>query len=167
MTADDRTADDRDAGDPPLILTDAPDAQARAAIGKGLDAFNAEQAGHWDRRPLAVLVRDPDTDEVVGGLIGRTALGLLFIDVFFLPETLRGRGIGSRMVRLAEEEAMRRGCRSAVLYTISFQAPDFYERLGYRVFGRVSCDPPGHARIFMSKELAGPDRRPSRNSASH
>jgi GNAT superfamily N-acetyltransferase len=146
--------DDREAGDPLLTLTDAPEAQATATLGEGIAAFNEERAGYWDRRALAVLVHDADGKTVIGGLLGRTALGLLFIDVFFLPETLRGRGIGSRIVRLAEGEAIRRGCRAAVLYTISFQAPGFYERLGYRVFGRVPCEPPGTARVFMSKELA-------------
>ena len=43
--------------------------------------------------------------------------------------------------------------RSVVLYTISFQAPGFYERLGYRRFGTLDCDPPGTSRIFFVKEL--------------
>jgi GNAT superfamily N-acetyltransferase len=141
----------KDADDPRLTLTDA---RAKAIIGEGLAAFNEERAGYWDRCALAVLAHDADGKTVIGGLLGRTALGLLFIDVFFLPETLRGRGIGSRIVRLAEEEAIRRGCRASVLYTIRFQAPGFYERLGYRVFGRIPCDPPGTARVFMTRELA-------------
>jgi GNAT superfamily N-acetyltransferase len=145
---------DHDGDEPILTLTDAPDAQAEAIIGDGLAIFNKERAGYWDRRALAVLVHAADGKTVAGGLLGRTALGLLFIDVFYLPDTLRGRGIGSRIIRLAEEEAIRRGCRAAVLYTISFQAPGFYERLGYRVFGHIPCEPPGVARVFMSKELA-------------
>jgi GNAT superfamily N-acetyltransferase len=144
-------------GEPVLTLSDAPDSQAMAAIGAGLDKFNAKTAGYWDWRALAVLASDPHTKEVVGGLLGRTSLGLLFIDLFFLPETLRGRGTGSRIMREAEQEAKRRGCRAAVLYTISFQAPGFYERHGYRTFGRIACDPPGHARIFMSKDLSVED----------
>src|SRR5207248_8640984 len=60
----------------------------------------------------------------------------------------------SRLLRLAEDEARQRGCVSAVLYTISFQAPGFYERHGYRVLGTVPCLPPGTSRIFMTKPLA-------------
>src|SRR5256885_4060341 len=125
--------DDYDADNPLLTLTDAPDARAKAILGEGLAAFNEERAGYWDRRALAVLVHDADGKTVIGGLLGRTALGLLFIDVFFLPETLRGRGVGSRIVRLAEEEAIRRGCREPGLYTIGFHAPGFYVLLGHRV----------------------------------
>jgi GNAT superfamily N-acetyltransferase len=136
---------------PVLTLTDAPDLAASAVIEAGLGRFNEEKAGYRDWRPLAVLVAD--TNEVIAGLLGRTSLGLLFIDIFFLPESLRGQGLGSDVMRQAEEEAKRRGCCGSVLYTISFQAPAFYERLGYRVFGKIECQPPGPSRIFMTKEL--------------
>jgi len=139
--------------EPELILTDNPDNEACELIDRGLGDYNADYAGYWDPRPLAVLVRDPVSGRVVGGMLGRTSLGLLFIDLVFLPESLRGRQIGTRMLQIAEEEALRRGCRRAVLYTISFQAPGFYERHGWREFGRVPCDPPGTSRVYMTKEL--------------
>ena len=87
------------------------------------------------------------------GLTGRTSLGLLFIDLFFIPANLRRDGLGSRLLRLAEDEARRRGCVNAVLYTINFQAPAFYERHGYRILGSVPCLPLGTSRIFMTKPL--------------
>jgi GNAT superfamily N-acetyltransferase len=137
-----------------LILTDAPDSADRAAIDDGLAGFNAEQAGIADARPLAVLLRDPATGGTAGGMLGRTTLGLLFVDLVFLPASLRGQAIGSRMLRMMEDEARRRGCRSAALVTISFQAPGFYERHGWHELGRVPCDPPGTFRILMTKALS-------------
>jgi GNAT superfamily N-acetyltransferase len=136
-----------------LTVTDAPSARAQEVIEKGLDGYNADQAGYWDWRPLAVLASDPETSEVLGGFLGRTSLGLLFIDLVHLPDAVRGGGLGSRMLAMAEAEARERGCRRGVLYTISFQAPGFYERHGWREFGRIPCDPPGTARVFMTKEL--------------
>jgi GNAT superfamily N-acetyltransferase len=138
---------------PTITLTDAPSAAAQAAIGQGLNRYNVEKAGYSDSRPLAVLVSNADTTEVIGGLLGRTSLGVLFIDLVFLPDVLRGHRLGERIMAQAEEEAKRRGCRTSVLYTISFQAPGFYERLGYRVFGTIPCDPPGTSRLFFVKEL--------------
>jgi len=41
----------------------------------------------------------------------------------------------------------------SVLYTIIFQAPEFYERNGWTAFGEIACDPPGTSRIFMTKSL--------------
>lgn len=136
-----------------LTLTDAPDAEAEAAIDAGLSAYNREQAGYVDARSLAVLVTQPGSKQVVGGLLGRTSLGIFFIDLVFLPPAIRGEGVGSRMMAAAEEEAVRRGCSAAVLYTITFQAPGFYERQGYRELGRIECRPPGFTRVCMTKAL--------------
>ncbi|MGS0622530.1 GNAT family N-acetyltransferase [Ralstonia sp. VS2407] len=138
---------------PEIIVTDAADEESIQIIGSGLNHFNDQHVGYGDRQPLAVLVRDPQSGEVVGGASGRTSLGMLFLDLFHLPETLRGIGIGTEVLRRFEEEGRRRGCRSAVLYTISFQAPEFYERNGWVRFGEVPCDPPGTNRIFLSKML--------------
>src|SRR5215831_8245893 len=88
-------------------VTDAPDSAAEAAIRDGLGAYNLEKAGYRDQRPLAVLVTDPNSGAVVGGLYGSTSMGLLRIDRFFLPETLRKRGLGSRILREAEKEGAR------------------------------------------------------------
>ena len=139
--------------EPRLIVTDTADARVEKVVGEGLRRYNAEQSGVDDSRSLAVVVSDPDTNEILGGITGRTSLGLLFIDLVFLPEELRGGGLGSRILKLAEDEGRRRGCRAAMLYTISFQAPRFYERHGWRVFGEIACDPPGTSRIFMTKTL--------------
>jgi len=139
--------------EPRVIGTDTADARVEKVVGEGLRRYNAEQSGVDDSRSLAVVVSDPDTNEILGGITGRTSLGLLFIDLVFLPEELRGGGLGSRILKLAEDEGRRRGCRAAMLYTISFQAPRFYERHGWRVFGEIACDPPGTSRIFMTKTL--------------
>jgi GNAT superfamily N-acetyltransferase len=138
---------------PHIVITDAPDAADLGVISNGLDQFNVDVSGIADRRPLAVLVQDPETRQTLGGVTGRTSLGLLFLDVFFLPEALRGSGIGSQVLQMAEAEGRRRGCRAAVLYTISFQAPEFYKKHGWREFGRIPCEPPGTSRVFLTKDL--------------
>jgi GNAT superfamily N-acetyltransferase len=131
-----------------LELTDAPDAESMATITRGLGDFNTAVPGVNDRRPLAVFLKDE-----AGKTLGRTSLGLMFIETFYLPKTERGAGIGSKILAMAEEEGRRRGCKSAVLYTISFQAPEFYKRHGWQVFGQIPCDPPGTSRIFLTKVL--------------
>ncbi|WP_296223425.1 GNAT family N-acetyltransferase [Ralstonia sp. UBA689] len=138
---------------PEIIVTDTADHHAVKIISDGLDRFNDAHVGYADRQPLAVLVRDPQSGEIVGGASGRTSLGLLFLDLFYLPGTLRGMGIGTEVLRRFEEEGRCRGCRSAVVYTISFQAPEFYKRNGWTAFGEVPCDPPGTSRVFLSKTL--------------
>ena len=139
--------------DPIISLTDNPEPELRERISAGLRAHNTAAAGFTDSRPLAVAVRDPATGELVGGLSGRTSLGLLFIDLFFLPDAMRGAGLGRRIIAMAEEEAIRRGCSAAVLWTISFQAPEFYLKQGYSVLGEVASGPPGTRRVFLTKRF--------------
>jgi GNAT superfamily N-acetyltransferase len=98
-------------------------------------------------------VANPNSGEVIGGLSGRTSFGLLFVERFFLRETRRGNGLGSRIIALAEEEARRRGCTRAALFTLSFQAPGFYLKQGYEIAAQLECSPPGATRMLMSKKL--------------
>jgi GNAT superfamily N-acetyltransferase len=136
-----------------ITLTDAPHDDERAVTAEGLRAYNEAQAGYSDSRALAVLVRDPETKNVVGGLHGRTSLGLLRVELFFLPEDLRRGRLGSRILAMAEEEGRRRGCTRAVLSTLHFQAPGFYLKQGWEVAARIECEPPGHTRFYMTKKL--------------
>jgi hypothetical protein len=62
---------------PRLQLSDVPDPRAKEKAGAALYAHNVERTGLADRRPLAALALDPETDEVIGGLWGRTELGVL------------------------------------------------------------------------------------------
>jgi len=139
---------------PVLTLTDNPDPRLGQVLDAGLAEYNATQTCVRDGRALAVAVNDPDTGAPVGGLVGRTTLGLFFLDLFYLPEHLRHSGVGSRALRMAEEEAIRRGCRAAALITMNIQAPEFYARHGWEEFGRVASMP-GVERVFMRKTLAG------------
>ncbi|KWF18691.1 GNAT family N-acetyltransferase [Burkholderia pseudomultivorans] len=134
-------------------LADTAQPAARDFISRKLGEFNDAVTGRADSASLDVYVTDPATGEVLGGLTGRTSLGLFFIDLFYLPDSLRGGGVGSRLLQTAEAEAKRRGCSRAVLYTISFQAPGFYRKQGYEVFGEVPCEPEGASRVFMVKLL--------------
>jgi len=137
-----------------IALTDAPDPRLEPMLEDGLAAYNAEKTQRRDWRALAVAAHDPDTGELAGGLLGRTSLGLFFLDLFYLPERMRHNGTGSAMMRMAETEAIRRGCVAATLVTVNFQAPEFYARHGWEEFGRIASAP-GVERIFMRKMLAG------------
>lgn len=140
--------------EPVLMLTDAPSAGDSAVLSAGLADYNEQKAGYRDWRPLAALLQDPQTGETLGGMIGRTSYGLLFIDMVYLPETVRGQAIGSRLLATMEHEGIARGCKSAFLFTITWQAPGFYERHGWTEFGRIHCEPGESARVFMMKTLS-------------
>ncbi|HWF93404.1 MAG TPA: GNAT family N-acetyltransferase [Xanthobacteraceae bacterium] len=137
-----------------IAVTDAPTAEMRSAIGKQLDGFNQTQiGGPLDFRPLAIPLSDPDTGEIVGGLLGATIFSYLHVDALFVPASMRRAGWGRKILIEAEAGALRRGCHGVWLSTFTFQARGFYERLGYSAFGTVDHYPPGHSLVFLSKRL--------------
>ena len=70
----------------------------------------------------------------------------------WIDEPHRRGGHGEALMRRAEGIARELGCHSVWLDTFSFQAPGFYEKLGYEVFGRLD-DFGGHSRFFLRRTL--------------
>lgn len=69
-------------------------------------------------------------------------------------QSLRGTGLGRQLMQQAEIEAIKRGCKAAQLDTLSFQAPLFYQKLGFEIFGQVEAIAASPARYFMLKKYA-------------
>jgi len=140
---------------PIITMTDQPEPCMKQAILEPLLRFNQQHA-NWpdDDRPLVLLLSGPEATGISGGLWGRTGFAQLHIETLFVPESLRGRGVGRELMRQAEDEAIRRGCLGVWLDTFSFQARGFYERLGYSVFGMIENYPPGHSRFLLKKTFS-------------
>ena len=137
-----------------LAVEDDPGEVDVEVLPNGLEAFNERQwPDHPSWLPLGVFVRREK--EVVAGLAGETYCGWLFIRYLWVSESLRGRGVGRELMVHAEARARDRGCHSAWVDTFSFQAPGFYEKLGYEEFGRLDY-PPDHRRHFLKKRLISP-----------
>ena len=138
---------------PDITVIDVLDPADVAVITDGLRAYDLNQIGYHDFRPLAVFVCDPQTGKIIGGLHGRSEFGLVYIAWFFPPEDWRGARIGSRVLAMAEEEGRRRGCTRIALTTLSIEAPGFYQKQGYAVAATIDCEPPGLTRYYMMKRL--------------
>jgi|SRR5215470_12151858 len=145
---------------PDIVVPDHPDRSDRDAIAKLLSAFNESKVGSSGYKELAILLRDPRSGETVGGAWGRSAYDWLFVELMFVPEKLRGMGLGLRLLQMVEEIAVQRGCTGIWLDTFSFQARGFYERQGYTVFGTLHEQPRGAKRFFLNKILKGASAAP-------
>ncbi len=102
-------------------------------------------------KPLVLgLVEDAG---YIGGLVGSTNFGYLHVSLLAVAPSSHGKGYGRQLMQAAENEALARGCHGAYLDTFSFQAPDFYQKLGYEIYGKLDDFPKGHCRYFLRKKL--------------
>ena len=137
-----------------------PDKADIDAITVPLVAFNKARSGRdagW--QPFALHLSD-DAGAAVGGLSGWTVFDWMFIELFVVPESLRGQGYGRALMERAEAFARERNCLGIWLDTFSFQARPFYEKLGFTVFGTIDDHPVGGHRYFLQKRLDQPSTHP-------
>jgi GNAT superfamily N-acetyltransferase len=104
------------------------------------------------KQPLTVALHDHQ-GTLIGGLIGDTMWGWLFVKFLWVKKDRRGFGHGAALLGRAEREAANRGCHGVYLDTFDFQARGFYEKLGYATFGCLEEFPRGHSRYFLAKAL--------------
>jgi GNAT superfamily N-acetyltransferase len=138
--------------EPHLVIESDPDPAHARFLDDQLYAFNVQTTGITDDELLAVSLRELD-GKVVGGAYGWTWGGTCYIRHLFIPASMRGRGLGARIMRAVEEEAVARRCGQIVLETHDFQAPGFYRKLGFAIAGAVEGYPRGHRYLTMLKRL--------------
>lgn len=134
-----------------ITLEATPTPALRQELFTRIDAYNDACTGLTEPvQPLALVLRDPER-RPEGGLLGVSYYGWLIVTQLFVPAPLRGHRMGSLLLRLAESEALARGCHGIWLESFSFQAPGFYRRHGFEEFGALADYPPGHIRHFFAK----------------
>ncbi|HUL06906.1 MAG TPA: GNAT family N-acetyltransferase [Candidatus Acidoferrum sp.] len=132
------------------------DQATKDIVVNGVDYHNIATTGHAACYPVAFFLRD-GREEVLGGLLGEIWGGSMYVTHLWVAEPARGAGHGTRLLQAAERYALERGCHGAFLGSFSFQAPAFYQKQGYQVFGVLDDHPPGHKLFFLKKALrAGP-----------
>jgi len=135
-----------------MECTDAPRPEDLHFLEDRINEHNVHCTGRGDFRPLALVVRD-DEGSILAGLDGFTWAGWLEIKFVWVREDLRGQGRGRQLVEAAEAEARVRGCQRVWLDSYTFQAPAFYQKLGYQAFGVLHGYPTPHDRVFLTKPL--------------
>jgi GNAT superfamily N-acetyltransferase len=114
--------------------------------------YNAHATGYFDGQLLGACIRN-DAGDIIAGFHGHTWGGCCELAHVWVDETYRGQGLGAVLLRSAEAEAVARGCAQIVLATHSFQAPGFYERMGYERKYTIQGQPKGYADIIYAKVL--------------
>lgn len=118
----------------------------------GLSEFANRFTEPRNYQDFGIVLRD-ENGRASGGIIGNTIWDWLRIDVLWVPDELRGKGHGHRLLDRAEKLARSRGCNFAMLYTFEFEARGFYEAHGYAVLSQTDGFPTGHTHYQMTKAL--------------
>ncbi|MEP7380390.1 MAG: GNAT family N-acetyltransferase [Gemmatimonadota bacterium] len=135
----------------PSVVAD-PDGSRRAEVLTNLRGFNRRHAPDPMWEPLTIIADLPD-GSLAGGLVGEFGWGWLHVDLLWVADAGRGRGLGSALLRAAEVQARGRDCVGIYLDSFDFQAPGFYLKQGFSVFGVLEDFPPGSRQTFLSKRF--------------
>ena len=137
-----------------ITLEEMPSDDDLGVLRNGLAEYGQSMFGTTSVVDVTFFVRDGE-GAIVGGVHGNYgSFGWMYVDTLWVSERLRGNDYGTRLMNLIEDAAIRNGCTQSYLNTFSFQAPEFYKKLGYTVFAELEDFPAGHSRIFMRKRLA-------------
>jgi ribosomal protein S18 acetylase RimI-like enzyme len=135
----------------PLAYNQQPSEEEKRAFYEGFKAFNRQHCPA-DHRHF-VFTAETERGRVVGGIDGVSYWGRLHVENLYVDAHWRGQGVGRRLMALAEALARQRGCRGVNVDTFSFQAPGFYETLGYEKIGEVNGYLDDHRRIYYAKSF--------------
>ena len=137
-----------------LNITDNVTPQEKEELLTGLRAYNGQFVDLATfSGDIGVYVRD-DNGAMLGGLIGVRKGDWLNIEYLWVSASVRGSGVGSQLIKAAEDDARGKGCRHALVDTVSFQARPFYEKQGYQLQMSLPDYPyPGMQRHYLTKSL--------------
>lgn len=136
-----------------LEISESVDSQLETILEDALNAHSAtKNAPPYEETPLSIIQRDDD-DKPVAGLTAHIVWNWLYVDMLWVSEELRGQGVGTALIKAAEEEAVQRGCHSAYLWTQDWQGTGFYPKLGYKEFVVKQDFPIGFTRTGFMKLL--------------
>lgn len=140
-----------------VVVIEDPSPEDRRAVDDGLQAHAAGHGAPLTRKRLAVLLKDEASTTLAGALAyWYPAHGTGVLEDLWVADALRGRGAGRLLVQRTEGALRERGCELIHLDTFEFQAPGFYDKLGYQIFGSLTYPGSGRVRYFLSKNLNAP-----------
>jgi GNAT superfamily N-acetyltransferase len=129
----------------------APDEDYKPIL-EGLRAYNTQYLGEINHIRLVLQAKD-SSGALMGGVVGGVHLNWLNVNILWVEETHRHKGLGTALLAEMEKQGKLRGATRVMLETLGFQAPDFYRRLGYVEFGRIKEFSSGFDKFYLEKKL--------------
>ena len=139
-----------------ILVTTSPTKEDLKTLSEGISSYNQDylpdEVGFEKDTKFAVIAKD-DNGKVLGGIRANAYWNYCIIELLWLSKESRGLGLGSQLIKSAENFAKEKGFGYMRTETLSFQARPFYEKLGYKLFGELPNYPKGHTTYCLVKEL--------------
>jgi|GEM_PF-191899 len=123
-------------------------------VFKGIYQHNTKGTKGLLKKPgININVYLKDGEKTIGAIICDTFNYCVYIEIMWIDQDYRGKGLGKTLISKAEEIAKENGCTFSHTCTLSYQAPEFYKACGYEVFGTLDDYPNGIVQYFLKKSL--------------
>lgn len=132
---------------------DEPDPKHIKAVRAGLSAYNIKKMPELLNLPdddIAIFLRD-EQGVIQGGVVAEIDWGMLYVDLLWISEALRGKQYGKALMHTIEQTALQQGIPHVYLMTTEFQALSFYQHIGYELFGTLKNRPHGYEYYYLRK----------------
>ena len=142
-----------------VLITKTPTEEEMMIVQKSLEEYKKQfPNGELDiPTPDISLVLKNSSGTIVGGVITSMLTGVMHLEVLWIDEMYRGRGYGKALVLQAESIAKEKGYPASQTWTFSFQAPEFYQRIGYKLVGTFDGYTDGITEHILRKKLESDD----------
>lgn len=133
-------------------INGAPNAEDKQVMVNGMLAHHTNMGHPRKTDTYSILLKDKES-EVKGTIIVSFLWNGMHIDSLWVDESIRNLGWGGKLMKMVEDEAIKRHCTIAYTDTFTWQAPQFYEKLGYHIYGKLENFPEGNSLSYYAKKL--------------
>ena len=131
----------------PVLPAEASDIQE---LTINLRAYNHQQAGQNIKQPIGCFIRDLQGN-LIGGVYAELTWGWCCIELLWVNEKYRHNNLASQLINKIEQYAFTEGINHIKLETASFQALDFYKKMGFELYATLEDFPVGHSNYYLKK----------------
>lgn len=135
-----------------VVVRGEPNVKDKKVLVKGMLSYHTAKGHPRKSETFSIFIKDRD-QKVWGGIIVSYLWNGMEIQTLWVDESLRNQGWGQKLLLAAETEAVKRGCTISYTNTFSWQAPEFYLKLGYTQYGKLDGFPEGSCLSYLRKKL--------------
>ena len=135
-----------------LILIESPLEKDKQHIENLVSGHNCSKVEGFGYEEFLYKKTD-NSAQMIAGIHCEVGNGWLYVINLWVMENYRKKGCGKELLFASEKKAVEMGCHSSYLYTYTFQAPGFYQKYGYKIFGELENFGKNQSKLFLKKRL--------------